>query len=290
MKKRIMSLGVMFLFIFVLAGCWAGEITVDTIINADGSGERVFILEVMDDTLSEGPILNPEDPDQEKDYGPVLNDKHIEGGIPAIQTWLEENAPAFLTVEPMETEGVVRTFTLRFSFGSFDEFLERMQALVNLSPTLSWDDFDADELPSFVCEGGVCTFTESRIIVQAALDWAIDGIFNSIYDEADLAGFVSKADIAVLASYRVQVIEEVYEEMRHYDPDADDGENPTTGEPRFGKVIFVESEMFELSADRPDESRTPVSCGGTSTSLPVALVALLGMTAALSTAFVLKRR
>ncbi len=289
MKKRFISLGFMFLFIFILAGCWAGEITVDTTINADGSGERVFVLEVMDDTLSEEVILNPEDPDQVKDYGPVLNDKHIEGGIPAIQTWLEENAPAFLTVEPMQTEGVIRTFTLSFTFDDFDEFLERMQTLVNLSPVLSWDDFDADELPTFVCEDDTCTFTESRIIVEAALDWAIDGIFNSIYDEADLAGFVSKADIAVLASYRVTVIEEVYEEMRHFDPDADDGEHPETGEPQFGKVIFVESDMFELTADRPEE-RQAVSCGGTSTSLPFALVALFGMTAALGTAFVLKRR
>ena len=241
--KKLFVLVVLLAFAFALNACWPGEITVNTTFNADGSGTRYIILDVMDDTLSTTPITNPDDPEGTEGKGAVLNDKHIDGGVIAIQTWLEENAPDFITVHEAEVDGYHRIFTMSFDFDDFDDFLDKAEQLVNLSPNLSWDDFDADELPQLEVSGGfnkTLTFTESKAIVDAMLDWAIDGIFNSIYNEADLAGFVGKADISVLANYSVTINENKVEELRHYDATAADGDFT-------GKVIFVESENFEVT-------------------------------------------
>ena len=243
--KKLLTLVVLLVFAFALNACWPGEITVTTEFNADGSGTRYIILDVMDDTLSTSPITNPDDPAGTEGKGAVLNDKHITGGVIAIQTWLEENAPDFITVHEAEiVDTYHRIFTMSFDFSSFDDFLDKYEQLVNLSPTLSWDDFDAAELPQLEVTGGftkTLTFKESKAIVDASLDWAIDGIYNSIYDAADLAGFVGKPDISVLATYKVQINEGLYEEVRTYDPSAPDGDLNT------GKVIFVESESFEVT-------------------------------------------
>jgi hypothetical protein len=241
--KKLLSLVVLLAFAFVLNACWPGEITVTTEFNADGSGTRYIILEVMDDTLSTTPIGNPDDPAGTEGKGAVMNDKHITGGVIAIQAWLLENAPDFITVHDAKVDGYVRTFTMSYNFSSFADFLDKYEQLVNLSPNLSWDDFDASELPTLVVSGGftkTLTFKESKAIVDASLDWAIDGIFNSIYDEADLAGWVTKADISVLANYSVKINEGSVEELRHYDATAVDGDGT-------GKVIFVESESFEVT-------------------------------------------
>lgn len=241
--KKLLALIVLLAFAFVLNACWPGEITVETSFNADGSGTRYIILDVMDDTLSTTPITNPDDPAGTEGKGAVLNDKHIDGGVIAIQTWLDENAPDFITVHDAKVEGFHRIFTMSFDFDSFDDFLDKYEQLVNLSPTLSWDDFEANELPTLEVSGGftkTLTFKESKVLVDAMLDWAIDGIYNSIYNEADLAGFVTKADISVLANYSVTINEGKVEELREYDATAVDGDFT-------GKVIFVESEDFEVT-------------------------------------------
>lgn len=241
--KKALSLLVLLVLAFALSACWPGEITVSTEFNANGSGTRYIILDVMDDLLSTSPIINPDDPDQTEGKGAVLNDKHITGGVIAIQTWLEENAPDFITVHEAKVEGYHRIFTMSYNFSSFEDFVAKYQTLVNLSPNLSWNDFDESELPKLEVSGGftrTLKFTESKAIVEASLDWAIDGIFNSIYDAADLAGFVGKADISVLAGYSVKINEGLYEELRFYNPTAPDGDG-------VGKVIFVESEDFEVT-------------------------------------------
>lgn len=241
--KKLLALIVLLAFAFVLNACWPGEITVETSFNADGSGTRYIILDVMDDKLSTTPITNPDDPAGTEGKGAVLNDKHIDGGVIAIQTWLNENAPDFITVHAAKVEGYHRIFTMSFDFDSFEDFLDKYEELVNLSPTLSWDDFEADELPTLEVSGGftkTLTFKESKVLVDAMLDWAIDGIFNSIYNEADLAGYVGKADISVLANYSVTINDGKVEELREYDATAVDGEYT-------GKVIFVESEDFEVT-------------------------------------------
>ncbi len=244
MKKRILTLVVMLAAVLALTGCWPGEIGVTTIFNADGSGSRTIVLDVMDDTLSDDPIINPDDPDQTEGKGAVINSTHIDGGVPAIQTWLEENAPDFITVEAMETEGYHRYFTLTYSWEDWEDFLAKYEQLVDLSPTTSWSDFDDSELPALTVEGffhKTVTFSESRAVVEASLDWAIDGIWNDIYLEADLAGWVTKADISVLAGYTVEISDQMYEELAYYDPNAADGDTNT------GVRVFVESDDFELS-------------------------------------------
>lgn len=241
--KKLLSLIVILALAFVLNACWPGEITVNTTFNADGSGTRYIILDVMDDLLSTTPIGNPDDPAGTEGKGAVLNDKHITGGVIAIQAWLVENAPDFITVHPAKVEGYHRIFTMSFDFDSFDDFLDKYETLVNLSPTLSWNDFSANERPTLEVKGGfnkTLTFKESKELVDAMLDWAIDGIFNSIYNEADLAGFVGKADISVLANYSVTINKDKVEELRVYDPTAVDGDST-------GKVIFVESNEFEVT-------------------------------------------
>ncbi len=243
MKKRMLLLVVMVLGLVALAGCWPGEIGITTVFNADGSGTRTIVLDVMDDGLSAEPIINPDDPEQTEGKGAVLNNKYITGGVVAINTWLQENAPDFITVEEARVDGYHRYFTLTYSWDDFDDFIDKYKALVNLSPNLSWTDFDAAELPKLEVKGGyskTLTFTESKAIVEASLDWAIDGIYNDIYDEADLAGWVGKADISVLAGYTVVINDEKYEELRYYDPDAEDGDFT-------GKIIFVESDDFTLT-------------------------------------------
>ena len=109
---------------------------------------------------------------------------------------------------------------------------------------MSWDDFDADEKPSWTVNGNTVIYTESKAILEASLDWAIDGIFNSIYDAADLTGWVGKADISVLANYKVTVGDGNYEELQRFDPNAADGEDK-------GKMVYVNSESFEVTGDYP---------------------------------------
>ncbi|NLD25811.1 MAG: hypothetical protein GX661_00450, partial [Acholeplasmataceae bacterium] len=245
MRKKFVAFFALVLLVLAMTGCWAGEISVSTEFEADGSGKRVIVLDVMDDTLSTEPITNPDDPDGTEGKGAVLNDKHITGGIPAIQTWLEENAPDFITVEPMKTEGYHRYFTLSYTFENFDDFLTKYKTLVNLSPNMKWDDFDETELPTFTSEGFIkkkVTFKESNAIVNASLDWAIDGIYNDIYDPSDLIGYVEKANISVLANYTITIGGEKYEELQHFDPEAPDEEYT-------GKVVYVTSDNFTLEAE-----------------------------------------
>lgn len=246
MKKRILTFVVMLALVFALTGCWPGEIGVTTVFNSDGSGTRTIVLDVMDDTLSTDPIINPDDPDQDEGKGAVINNQHITGGLLEIQTWLEDNAPDFITVEAATVDGYHRYFTMTYSWDDFDDFLAKYEALVDLSPNMDWDDFDATEKPTLTIEGlykKTLTFTETKTIVEASLDWAIDGIWTDIYDEATLAGFVTKADISVLAGYTVEIGDEMIEELAAYDPDALEGDGVTTG-----VRVFVESEEFEISS------------------------------------------
>lgn len=258
--KKIFTLAVMLVSVLMLAACWPAEVSVTTDFNADGSGTRTFVIDIMDDTLSTEPIQNPDDPDGVEEKGAVLNDKHVEGGIIAIQTWLEENAPEFMTVHPAKVEGYHRIFTMSFDFSSFNDFLEKYELLVNLSPTITWDSFDADELPQFTSEGFFekkLTYKESKVLLEASMDWAVDGIYNDIYNEADLAGFVTKADISVLASVTVNLGGATYEELRHFDPNRDDG---TEGDK--GVVVFVESESFEVEGKAMDGLMIGLTVGG----------------------------
>ena len=256
MKKKILLLVVLLGTAFALMGCWPAEIGVTTTFEADGSGERTIIIDIMDDTLSEDPIVNPDDPEGEEGKGAVINNKHIVGGLPAIQTWLEDNAPAFMTVEDSYTEGYHRYFVLTYSWTDFDDFIDKYKTLVNLSPTLNWDDFDEEELPKLETSGFFSkemTFTESRAIVEASLDWAVDGIWNDIYDPADLGDYVTKADISVLAGYKVVINDSTVEKTAYYDPDAQDGDTGT------GVRVFVEDEAFSATGTFSQ----PLVIGGT---------------------------
>jgi len=204
MKKRGLLLALVIGLTFTLSGCWAGEVKVDTTINTDGSGTRSYVLSVYDDTLQSTPIINLDDPDSTEGKGPIINSTHIDGGVSAIQTWLEDNSPTWMTVEEMDTVGLQRIFTLTYDFEDFDQFLARYEELIDLSPTLSWSDFTVEEQPTFECSGlytKECTFTEDTVLVNASFDWAKSGIWTDIYLEADLAGWISKDDIAVLADY-----------------------------------------------------------------------------------------
>ena len=267
--KRLVSLFAVFALVFVMAGCWQAEIKVDTTINGDGSGTRSFIVRVYDDSLSTDPIINPDDPDQSEGKGPVINDKHIVGGVEAIQDWLEANAPTWMTVEDMGTEGVQRIFTLTYEFEDFEDFLAKYEELVDLSPTLSWSDFDEEELPMWECEGTfkkTCNFEESAALVQASLDWAIAGIWNDIYDEADLAGYVDKDSIAVLADYVLDVNGVKVEELSEYDPEAADGEG-------FGATVYVDPESVYTAT-------TETGCGaalGTGSVIVMVLASIGGL-------------
>jgi hypothetical protein len=252
MKKLLMVLVLVFA-VFALTGCWPGEVGVETVFTSkDGAGTRTIILDVMDDTLSTTAITNPDDPEGTEGKGAVINSTHIQGGVSAIQTWLEANAPTFVTVSAMKTEGYHRYFTLTYSFTDFADFLAKYEQLVNLSPTLSWSDFDATEKPTWVCEGRTCTFKESKDIVEASLDWAIDGIWTDIYLEADLAGFVTKADISVLANYSVSMGEALFEELQRFDPTAADGAGT-------GKMVYVTSSTLQLTGEFPT---SPLLIGG----------------------------
>lgn len=246
MKKRILAVVAVLLIGLSLTACWPGEIGVTTMFNADGSGSRTIVLDVMDDTLSEDPIINPDDPDQDELKGAVINSVHITGGLTEIQTWLENNAPEFITVEAATVEGYHRYFTMTYSWEDFDEFLEKYETLINLSPTMSWDDFTDEEKPTLTSEGlykKTLTFSESKTLVEASLDWAIDGIYNDIYDADSLEGFVEKSNISVLAGYTVQIGEEEFAELAFYDPDAEEGDEAGN----TGLRVFVESTDFELS-------------------------------------------
>ncbi|MFA5720227.1 MAG: hypothetical protein WC939_04115 [Acholeplasmataceae bacterium] len=240
--KRLGFLVIAIIFAFTLVGCWAGEITVDTTFNLDGSGTRSYILYVMDESLSDEDITNPDDPDGTENKGKVHNNTYIEGGVVAMQAWFEANAPKILTVEPMKTEGIYRIFTLTMKFKNFDEFVAQYKELVNLSPTITWDDFEDDDKPQFKSSGFLtkeATFTESRAILEASMDWAADGIYNDLWKPEDLDGFgVTKADIHVFANYKLKVGNTVFEDLQRFDPDAVDGEGT-------GKVVYPQAPKFQ---------------------------------------------
>jgi hypothetical protein len=244
MKKRLFLLVALVALSLTLTGCWPGEVAVDTTINTDGSGTRTYVLTVFDDSLQTDPITNLDDPDGTEGKGAIINSIHITGGVSEIQTWFDDNSPEWMTVEDMQTVGNQRIFTLSYDFADFDEFLSRYEQLVDLSPTTSWSDFDAIELPTFECSGLLtkeCTFTETTNLVNASFDWAVDGIYEDIYDEASLAGYVTKSDISVLADYTLELNGETIEELHAYDADAADGTDNT------GVVVNVTSESFTLS-------------------------------------------
>lgn len=257
MKKKLLTVVTLLVLGFALTGCWAGEIGVTTVFNQDGSGTRSIVVDIMDDTLSETPIVNPDDPEGTEGKGAVVNNKHITGGLLEIQTWLTENAPDFITVEPVRTEGYHRYFTLTYSWDNFEEFLQKYEALVDLSPTLSWSDFTDAEKPTLEKTGlfnKTLTFKESKVLVEASLDWAIDGIWNDIYDAADLGDYVTKADITVLAGYTVTILDGKYEELPYYDEDALEGDQVTTG-----ATVYVQAEDFEVSGVYADTTVIIVS-------------------------------
>lgn len=245
MRQKFKMIMALLVALFTLTGCWYGEIGVDTVFDTKaGGGTRTIVLDVMDDTLSTTPIPNPDDPEGVETKGAVINNKHITGGLPAIQTWLTENAPDFITVEAMTIDGYHRYFTMTYTFTDFDDFLAKYEQLVDLSPTMDWDDFDADELPTWACSGSTCTFKESKDIVNASMDWAVDGIYTDIYNADDLTGYVTKNDISVLANYTLTVGDAEFEELQHFDATAVDGEGT-------GKMIFVTSPAFELAGKLP---------------------------------------
>ncbi|MFA5693646.1 MAG: hypothetical protein WC907_08515 [Acholeplasmataceae bacterium] len=258
--KKIFTLFALVLITVALSACWPAEVSVETNFNMDGSGTRTIVIDIMDDTLSEDPIPNPEDPDGDKDKGAVLNDVHVTGGILAIQTWLEENAPDFITVHDPKVDGYHRFFKMSYTFKNFDDFLDKYKTLVNLSPTISWDDFSDDELPSLKVTGTFkksATYSESRDLLMASLDWAVDGIWNDIYDEADLAGFVEKENIWALAGVKITLGKNTFNEESYYDeelPDGDEGD--------MGKIVYVESETFTLKGEQIDPVMTGVTIGG----------------------------
>lgn len=237
MKRKFLLLST-FVFTLVLSACWPGEIGVSTVIDENGAGHRDFFLVVYDDSLSANPITNPDDPDGSKGNGPVLNNKHITGGVTAIQDWFEENAPSFMEVLPMRTEGLQRIFTLRMEFDSFEQFLSQYEQLVNLSPNLSWSDFTAAEKPTLAqveVDGELrVTFRESTEILQASFDWAIDGIYNSIFLEADLAGFLDKASITQFATYNLEIGDETLNIESVYNETAQ-------------QVVFIDQASFTLT-------------------------------------------
>ena len=245
MKRKLTFLSII-VFTMVLSACWSGEIGVDTVMDVNGAGHRDFYVVVYDDTLSSTPIINPNDPDGSKGNGPVLNAQHIEGGIPAIQDWLEDNTPAFLEVLPMRTEGVQRIFTVRMTFDSFEDFLSQYEQVVNLSPTLSWSDFTDAEKPTLttVEEDGLSkvTLTESNVILQASFDWAIDGIYNSIFLEANLAGFVDKTSLSQFATYNLTLGEEELSIISEYEPDVVDSNG------LLGQVVYIDQPTFTLTS------------------------------------------
>jgi len=245
MKRKLTFLSII-VFTMVLSACWSGEIGVDTVMDLQGAGHRDFYVVVYDDTLSTTPIINPNDPDGSKGNGPVLNNQHIEGGIPAIQDWLEDNTPAFLEVLPMRTEGVQRIFTVRMTFDSFEDFLGQYEQLVDLSPTLSWSDFTEAEKPTLttVEEDGLSkvTLNESNVILQASFDWAIDGIYNSIFLEASLAGFVDKTSLTQFATYNLTLGEEELSIISEYEPDVVDSNG------LLGQVVYIDQPSFTLTS------------------------------------------
>ena len=266
--KKLITLIVLLVTAIFLTACWPGEVHVETSFNKNGSGTRTIIIDVMDDLLSNEVIGNPDDPAGVEGKGPVLNDKYLDGGVIAIQGWLKNNAPDFVKVEDAKVDGYHRYFTLTFDFKNFNDFLEKYEKLVNLSKTVSWDDFDAKERPTLVKEGNKLTFKESKEMVLASIDWAIQGIWDDLIVTGDLTGWISKEDISVLAGYKVEIGGEVaYEEIRAYDPNAIDGEG-------LGKVVFVESDNFTATGEVKGGSTTVII-------IVVAVVVLLGVGGAL---------
>lgn len=245
--KKILSFTVLLGIIVLLTGCWPGEVTTITDINRDGSGTKTYELVVW---LSG---TNFDDPDEDEGKGAIDNDKYIVGdGVEAIQTWLEANAPDWATIsrDDRVVEGLdAKVFVLSYDFTDFDDYLAKYAELVNLSPTLSWDDFDETEIPSLVTEevevDGAkverVTYTESLVMVQASIDWAIQGIFNddSVFDEADLVGFIGAGDISKVAGVIVNLGEEsTLTEYRYYDADIAEGQQDLEGNELYGKVVY----------------------------------------------------
>jgi len=147
------------------------------------------------------------------------------------------------------------------------------------TPNLSWADFEENEKPTWDCEGTInkaCTFKESKVIVEASLDWAIDGIFTDIYDADDLEGYVTKADIAKLANYTLIVGDTKIEDLQTFDPTAVDDE----AKGYTGKVVYVQNDEWEATDEFTNTTLIVVMIG--------AAVVVLGVGAFAVTRFMKK--
>lgn len=249
--KKIFALVVLAVFGLILTGCWPAEVGVTTVFNADGSGTRTFVIDIMDEDLADGPIINPDDPDQDEGKGNVENNPYIDGGVIAIQEWLEDNSPEFITVHEPKVDGYHRYFTMSFDYTSFDDFLDKYAKLVNLSDTMSWDDFDDSEKPNLKVEGFLTktmTYTESAELMKASMDWAVTGIWNDIYNDNGLGEYIEKENIWVLANVKFTLGDGEFKEERHYDADAEEGDLAGN----TGKIVFVETTDFSVTGNSLD--------------------------------------
>lgn len=264
-KKRIFAVIIALVLAFVLAGCYVGEVGVETTFNYHGGGERVYILDVMDDTLYDQPIPNPDDPDGTKEFGAIINsphfpaDKHPDyaaGGVAIIHQWLVDHAPNFITVhDPIIEETYHRVFKLSFTFENFDEFLVKYGQLVNLSPTIKWDDYADEEKPSFKVVGGKTVFYESREMFAASIDWALQGIYADIYSDDSLG--TTPADIWKINRYHVVMGSDNLLKESYYDAEY---VRPQDG--KIGDTMFVDDLEFTLEHEytqaEKDETDKPV--------------------------------
>lgn len=232
-----------------LSSCWQAEVEVSTSFELNGSGRREIVIDIIDDTLSAEPIPNPEDVERKKGKGPVVNNWHIEGGLSAIHVWLVENSPSWLKVHDERVEGVHRYFMLSFEYTDFKDFLMKYESLVNLSPTVKWEDFSVEERPRWeAARSGLMKkvrFYETQETLIASLDWIAEGIFNDIYRPQTLAGLITKDSIWDLAKYKLRIGDESFEELSRYDEKRPDGN-------KFGKIVYVESDSFFLETSTID--------------------------------------
>ena len=212
MKRKILLGFVLTVFAFLLAACWNGEVKVETTFNNIGGGERIITFDVIDESLSDEPILKRDK------TGNVENNQYIEGGVIALQAWFEANAPEILTVHPMETDGYYRYFTLSYTFESWQDFLAKYEILVNASPEeYTWNAFLPEQLPTMTVVGKKVTIKDSRDVLKASLDWAVDGIYNSIYKK-DVQGAANhKNAIYDLFNITMHLGTQNYELENYYD-------------------------------------------------------------------------
>ncbi|MHB1483628.1 MAG: hypothetical protein ACYCYI_03100 [Saccharofermentanales bacterium] len=190
--KKLLSLTLAIgLLAILLTACYPAIINTKMELNADGSGKRTFIAEVLKDG-----VPNPDNPtDPAKNVSGMFTDPgYFPSGMQAAVDYLNTVRPTAVSAITMEekTDRYVMTYTMDFE--SIDDFNTKMKTL---TAGLNWTTEEIAEATFVKVDAGdnqsTITYTEDISLVNIATLWMSHALWNSpvadkVFDKAYAQG------------------------------------------------------------------------------------------------------